>query len=119
MYIYIDMSNSTTTILTPCSFTEIPLKGRWANALYVREYQRLKRREKYPPKQLRLNDDGTERQYITNTYNYYKPRERRFCDLCMKSVFEGQWVRHIEGTQHQKEARRGLTVPSPCLNYPR
>jgi hypothetical protein len=94
-------------IPTPLSQTLVPFKGRWTNALYVREYQRAKRRMKHPPKQrLRVKDDGDlGRYYLTDTYSYYKPSPRVYCDMCDVEVYEARMDRHCSSVRHQKKAK--------------
>lgn len=90
-------------VLTPCSHTPISVKDKWKTPLYVREYHRLKRREKHPPKQrLRIADDGK----LVVEHNpdllnsYYTKRPRRECVACGKAIYEGSWERHMESQTH-------------------
>lgn len=99
-----DYKHTEKLIRTPLTNTLVPYKGRWNNALYVREYQRLKRREKFPPKQrLRVRDDvDMIRFYVTDTYSYYQPSPRVYCDLCHCEVYEARMARHCSSVRHQK-----------------
>ena len=106
--------SSPATIMTPCSKTEIAYRGRWNNPIYVREYQRLKRREKYQisDRQIKVNDDNTTRHHITDSYNYYQPRPKRLCEVCRREVYEGQWLRHVGSSTHKKRTQSTAVAPS-------
>jgi hypothetical protein len=115
--------SSTELIETPVSRILIPYRGRWGNALYVREYQRMKRHDKFPSTKTRTMLDSTSVR-LADTYTYYQRSTRLHCDVCQKDVYQGSWQRHITSHKHQKklieDCEQGLeTIGSPETNYVR
>lgn len=94
-----------TMIASPISGTEIRAEEKWKSKLYLREYQRQRRRElglmKTRP---RLAEDGVtlyrDKYPHLVKQRYYEPRPRVYCETCHREMAEGYASRHFQSRAH-------------------
>jgi hypothetical protein len=105
-------------IKTPVSGLEVPYRGRWKNAIFVREYHRVKRREKFntPEDKLRKTYNPLfpeQKRVLTDYDKYYKPSAKIYCPFCHIDIFQGRWRAHLASVKHAKHASAILDAVSP------
>lgn len=92
-------------VQTPYSKTWVRFDERWNSKVWMKEYQRYRRREAIGLKQRpRVADDGSRIcEGATDRPNYYQPVERIRCEVCQKDIIKGFYARHLFSSSHEKK----------------